>query len=307
MARSDIAILLATYNGEKFLREQLDSLLAQTCQNWTCYIHDDGSADSTVKIIAEYADDSDKFIVLDYPPQGGAKENFFSMVRKVDAPYIMFCDQDDVWLPEKIEKTLNKMKEIEREQVAEFPVCVFTDLTVVDSTLSIIHQSFAKDILKRTTYNRCFNSLFFNGGVAGCTMMFNNILAGYVYQIGPCRSLFMHDHLFALIALSEGVLSFVSESNILYRQHGGNVIGVGSGFRFPGIPCRSMVRKIYHIIKYILLQHKFNALWHYKDCADRLLSSGVLRNQENIDFLKKVSHAAEFDKIWLLNESMWKR
>ncbi|GHV45913.1 glycosyltransferase (rhamnosyltransferase),family 2 (GT2) [Synergistales bacterium] len=291
--KANIAILLATYNGEKFLREQLDSLLAQTYQNWTCYIHDDGSTDSTVKIITEYADNSDKFIVLDYPPQGGAKENFFSMVRKVDAPYIMFCDQDDVWLPIKIEKTLSKMIETEQQTNNEsgisIPVCVFTDSTVVDSALRMIKQSFVKDILKCDPFNRSFNRFFFNNCAPGCTMMINDALADYVCRIESHFSFFVHDHFFALIAFSEGALSFIPESTMLYRQHSGNVIGAGVSKKpkLQNIPYRSAIRKVYHFIKYIVLGRKFNALRRYKDCADELLSSGVLRNQENIDFFEK--------------------
>ncbi|GHV38164.1 hypothetical protein FACS1894187_16560 [Synergistales bacterium] len=292
MARNDIAILLATYNGEKFLREQLDSLLAQTYQNWTCYIHDDGSTDSTVKIITKYADNSDKFIVLDYPPQGGAKENFFSMVRKADAPYIMFCDQDDVWLPEKIEKTLNRMRHIDD---ADRPACVFTDMKFVGVDLNIIHESLYHDA---TRQEFSFKSVFFCGAAWGCSMMINKNLADYARKVEP-RNISSHDTFCACVALSDGVASFIPEPTSLYRRHGKNLSG---GLpNLPKIPCRNTIRKIYHYIKYIALGSRYS-LKQFKDFADEILLSGALRNQENIDFLKKVSYAAEFDKIWLINE-----
>ncbi|GHV38167.1 hypothetical protein FACS1894187_16570 [Synergistales bacterium] len=301
--RRDIAILLATYNGEKFLREQFDSLLAQTYQNWTCYIHDDGSTDSTVKIIAEYSDNSDKFIALNYPPQGGGGKNFFSMVRKVDAPYIMFCDQDDVWIPEKIEKTLNKMRQTDR---TDGPVCVFTDMKVVDANLNIIRESLYHDAEKQEF---SFKSVFFCGGMLGCTMMINKILADYARKVEPCNTVLYHDSLCAYIALSEGVALFIPEPTILYRQHSGNLFGAVElpKLRFPNIPYRSVIRKVYHFIKYVVLKYPLKHFARYKGEADELLLCGVLHNQENIDFLKKVSYSAESDKFWLLNESIWKR
>ena len=95
-----IAILMATYNGAKYLREQIDSLLAQTCQDWHLFIHDDGSSDDTMSIVNQYIETHpDKITILDYPSQGGACKNFLSMLEQVDSSYYTFCDQDDVWLP----------------------------------------------------------------------------------------------------------------------------------------------------------------------------------------------------------------
>ena len=103
MTNNSIAILMATYNGETYLKEQIDSLLAQTCQDWHLYVHDDGSKDGTVAIVKGYAEQyPEKVTLLDYPPQGGPCKNFLSMMEKVEAPYYMFCDQDDVWMPEKL-------------------------------------------------------------------------------------------------------------------------------------------------------------------------------------------------------------
>ena len=112
-----IYILLATYNGEKYLKEQLDSLFEQTNQHWTLWIHDDNSKDNTVNIIKKYKSkypDQIEFLDDDIST-GGAKENFTYLLDNIndDYDYIMFCDQDDVWLEDKIEITLKKMLEIE--------------------------------------------------------------------------------------------------------------------------------------------------------------------------------------------------
>lgn len=87
MDKKTIAVLLATYNGERFLREQIESLYAQTIKDWTIYVHDDGSTDGTKAILDEYAEKKDNFVVLDYPSQKGASNNFFSLLKRVDASY----------------------------------------------------------------------------------------------------------------------------------------------------------------------------------------------------------------------------
>ena len=102
MSDKKTAILMATYNGEQYVAEQIDSLLAQTDSDWTLYIHDDGSKDHTQEIINKYAETHDNIVVMDFPGGNGAKENFFKMMFSVDADYYMLCDQDDVWLPEKV-------------------------------------------------------------------------------------------------------------------------------------------------------------------------------------------------------------
>jgi glycosyltransferase involved in cell wall biosynthesis len=98
---STIAILMATYNGEKYLGEQIDSLLAQTNMDWQLYIHDDGSTDNTQAILQEYAQKHSNIHILEYESQRGAMKNFLSLLQRVEADYYMFCDQDDVWLKQK--------------------------------------------------------------------------------------------------------------------------------------------------------------------------------------------------------------
>ena len=131
-----VGILLATYNGEQYIREQLDSILNQTYVDWVCYIHDDGSADNTWQTIKKYESDyPDKFVVLNYEKCGGACKNFISLMKYSSENYIMFSDQDDVWAKNKIEVTLNRMKSIEAD--SDKPYAVFTDLYVVDENLEI--------------------------------------------------------------------------------------------------------------------------------------------------------------------------
>ncbi|MDD4782006.1 MAG: glycosyltransferase, partial [Tissierellia bacterium] len=128
-----IDILLASYNGEKYIGEQIESILNQTYQDWFLYIKDDCSIDNTLDIALEYERkyiDKIKVIKSDIP-SGSAKNNFFSMLPYSQNDYIMTCDQDDIWLPNKIELTFNKMKDVEKEN-SNIPILIHTDLKVVD-------------------------------------------------------------------------------------------------------------------------------------------------------------------------------
>ena len=129
---STIAILMATYNGEKYLGEQIDSLLAQTYKDWHLYIHDDGSTDNTNAILQEYAQKHSNIHVLEYESQRGAMRNFLSLLQRVEADYYMFCDQDDVWLKEKVELSFEEMKRQEAACQGK-PIIVYTDLYVTDA------------------------------------------------------------------------------------------------------------------------------------------------------------------------------
>ena len=114
-----IAVLLATYNGGKYIWEQLESLFQQSCKQFHLYVRDDGSSDDTMKIVEQFHEMfPDRVTILkDSQKHRGAAKSFMYLLENVDSEYYMFCDQDDIWLPEKIEKTFARMKEIEAESV----------------------------------------------------------------------------------------------------------------------------------------------------------------------------------------------
>lgn len=220
-----VAVLLAVYNGAKYLEEQVESIMHQTYQNVICYAHDDGSTDDSKELLMELKEKyPSKMIVLEYPPTGGAKENFLSLLQGRTEPYIMFADQDDVWLPEKIEKTLAEMKKIEGN--GSIPALVFTDLEVVDKELKPIAPSCIKYLGIDPTRVK-FTQLLRSHVGAGCTFMLNNALATICCQpVDPESAFFMHDKWCMMIASIFGKISFVDEATVLYRQHGDNVIGL---------------------------------------------------------------------------------
>lgn len=231
-----IAILLATYNGEQYLQEQLDSLLSQTCQDWVTYIHDDGSTDQTMKVIEEYTTKyPQKFVKVDGISTGGAKKNFFYLLSCVDAPYLMCCDQDDVWLPEKVEVTFQAMKQLEQEyadsgkQEKEIPLLVFTELRVVDGKLNTIAERMSAIQQLECNRNRV-EDIMVQNNVTGCTMMINRCLLRMMNGSDPkhpadVNQVIMHDWWCALIAAEYGKMKFIGTPTILYRQHGDNSVG----------------------------------------------------------------------------------
>lgn len=219
-----ITILLATFNGEKYIAEQIESILMQTVVNWKLVIQDDCSTDETVTIVKQYMkrNPSKINLIVRTRSSGSAKNNFSSMLKLVDTEYMMTCDQDDVWLPNKIEITMLKMKEMEVRVGKDTPLLVHSDLKVVDRNLKIISESMFQR--QNLDFNRDkLNNLLVQNIVTGCTMMVNAALLNVVQEV-PEQAI-MHDWWMAIIASAYGKIGFVNTPTILYRQHSNNEIG----------------------------------------------------------------------------------
>lgn len=217
-----LAILLATYNSSRYLAEQLDSLENQIYRDFTLYIRDDGSTDSTLQILRDYQARYGNIVVLHDPKRARrAMGSFIWLLDKVDADYYMFCDHDDVWLPQKVERSLAKIREIEE---ADRPALVCTDLIVTDSDLKTISPSLwsymklRPELLTKPRYAISCN-LF-----TGCTMIINRAARDISLPVSP-RAV-MHDSWIGLrVIAAGGAVGWISEPQILYRQHGANVFG----------------------------------------------------------------------------------
>lgn len=213
-----ITILMATYNGERFLSEQLDSIINQTYTNWELWIRDDSSSDKTLEIIENYCV-KDKRIkhYKDELKNLGCVRNFGTLLNNTtNDSYVMFCDQDDVWLPFKIEITLNKMKELEK--FAKKPTLIYSPLQKVDIDLNKIEVK-NYDLPKNITINKIISQNF----IYGCTMMLNKELIELVNPISENAE--NHDYWIAMIAAYCGQIGSVDKPTILYRQHTNNVSG----------------------------------------------------------------------------------
>lgn len=225
MSSQTVDILLATYNGGTFLPEQIESIFSQTFTNWRIIARDDGSTDETVQVLREYATRYPGRINVVVNPEKAlrAKDNFARLMEYATAPYIMFCDQDDVWLPDKIEVSLKRIVELEKVFGQGKPLLLHTDLKVVNSKLEPIGDSFWKYQNLQPEHSKCWRNLLVQNTVTGCTTLFNRSLARLAHPIPP-RAI-MHDWWLALVASLFGRVEYLNQQTVLYRQHSSNDTG----------------------------------------------------------------------------------
>jgi glycosyltransferase involved in cell wall biosynthesis len=227
-----IDVLLAVYNGERYLSEFLDSLVAQTFSDFRLIVSDNKSTDSTLAILERYRDRINGGLIILVPPAQTvpAVQNFARVTEAASAPLVMYADADDVWYVDKIEKTLTAMRAAEHRYGVESPLLVHSDLTVVDQNLEPIHRSYwAYQNIDPTRVR--LSQIVMRNCVTGCTVMMNRALLALTRPI-PEQAL-MHDYWCALSAASFGNIVSVAEPLIAYRQHGRNDTGASSwGIRF---------------------------------------------------------------------------
>jgi len=219
-----LAILLATYNSGKYLKVQIDSILAQSFADFILYIRDDGSTDDTLLIIDEYLRSFSNIIFLKDDQTGRfSMGSFMWMLEAVDADYYMFSDHDDYWLENKVQLTLNKMFEVENYEFCK-PVIIHTDLKVVDTNLKEVASSFWNYSKINPSLLLSFNFLAVYNLLTGCTMMINKEARNV--SLPHSKFALMHDSWIGLKVMDNGgIIDFIPNQTILYRQHGNNAIG----------------------------------------------------------------------------------
>jgi glycosyltransferase involved in cell wall biosynthesis len=221
-----VHIIIATYNGEKYISEQIESILSQTYTDYVIYINDVNSSDNTVAIAKQYQKKyPDKIkINVNAVGSGGAKHNFWLLVQNAsECDYMMFCDQDDVWLEDKVAFSIDAMQKAEDQYGRETPVLFNTDLIIVDSELKVIHKSFKK-AHNVNHYKTKLNQIVSQNTVTGCTMVINQALIKLLTH--KPKYFVMHDWWIELVAAAFGKIIYSDKKTILYRQHGKNVVGV---------------------------------------------------------------------------------
>jgi glycosyltransferase involved in cell wall biosynthesis len=219
-----VHVLLATYNGERYLKEQIESILNQTYKKIKIIIRDDGSKDETLEIVDQYINDYPGIIIniTQNECNCGVAYNFLKLLEYSSAEYIMFCDQDDIWLPNKIELSLNRIKELECKFNIATPILIHTDMQVVDENLNLISGSFWNYQLLSPDI-KSLNRLLIQNHVTGCTMMINKALRDI--SLPAQNGIIMHDWWIALVAATFGQIDYVNAQTMLYRQHTCNVEG----------------------------------------------------------------------------------
>lgn len=215
-----IDILMATYNGEKYLKEQLDSILNQTYKDFRLLISDDCSKDSTTKILDEYAENDDRIILFKQKENLGIIKNFEFLMKNVESEFFMFSDQDDIWNESKVEKTISKIEETTSD-------LVYADLEVVDEKMNTLSSSYWKlkgfehKIYK---YNN-FESLYLNNFITGSTMIIRKKMLDKILPMIHESKYILHDYWVALVVSKLGKISYINEPLVKYRQHKNNEIG----------------------------------------------------------------------------------
>lgn len=230
-----IDILLSTYNGEQFLEVQLDSIISQSNKSWKLKVRDDGSVDGTLSILYRYKQKYPEQIYLDFDTFGnvGVIKSFELLLLRSDAKYCMFADQDDYWLPNKIEFAFNEMQ-IQEKLYPSKPVLICSDLIVVDKDLNKLSNSYweyarlAPNLLQKMTF------LAVNNYITGCTVLINE--QAKTISLPFAKSATMHDSWIALkVLVNQGHISSNTIPQIYYRQHGKNTIGASKaifGFKY---------------------------------------------------------------------------
>lgn len=224
---SKIEILLASYNAEKYIVPQIDSILNQSYEKVSIIISDDGSTDKTLNILRNFRDKHENITLIQNNSENkGHLGNFSylsSYAKKGSADYFCFSDQDDVWHSDKLTVLMEKMALLEKKHGKKTPILVHSDLRVVNSNLEEIAPSFIRYQGLPNPAKHQFSKLLLQNIVTGCALMINRALLEKATPI-PEEAL-VHDWWFALCAKYFGILYYIDTPLIDYRQHGLNSIG----------------------------------------------------------------------------------
>lgn len=267
-----VLVLMSTYNGEKYIREQLNSILNQKGVDVHILVRDDGSNDSTINILKEYEEEG-KINWYAGENLGPARSFMHLIMNAPQYDYYALCDQDDVWIQGKLETAIGKLKGIQT------PVLYYHAMNLVDSDLKKYGYYFRKEEDAKSLMHSCL----FGDEIAGCTMVFNNMLMKSIKEYNP-RFLTMHDGWIHRVCLCVGGEIIADQTAYInYRQHGKNVVGMSK---------RSISNQVKTLRK---KEKKFSRI------ANEMLNgySKYLKSEE-ILFLKKLSSNEHYsNKIYV--------
>jgi glycosyltransferase involved in cell wall biosynthesis len=263
-----IDVILASYNGEEFIEEQINSILLNfnKISDYSCrlLISDDCSHDKTIEIIRLASISDDRIYLIDINKKGGVRQNFNFLINISDADYIFFSDQDDFWLPNKINIFMKKFSDVEKTNNG--PILIHSDLSVVDKDLSPINTSMFN--YQKINKNPIFSELLVSNSITGCVMACNKALLDNIRKKSIEESI-MHDWYIGLYASAFGAIFFIDKPLILYRQHDNNQVGAKSFNFFDIINFNAWKNKLSQIRESIL-KTKYQAELFFFDFGDKL-------------------------------------
>jgi glycosyltransferase involved in cell wall biosynthesis len=290
-----VRILMATYNGEKYIESQIKSIIEQTSKDWELWIRDDASSDNTIEIIQKYAEIDTRIKFIN--PTGerlGVLGNFSKLLSfQHENLYFMFCDQDDIWVPEKIELSLTILNHEEKIYGKKTPILIHTDLRMINSEDNIISKSFFKNQKINKSHPCPLSELIFENYVTGCTVLFNKSLLDVAMPLP--KKIIMHDWWFALVAASMGRIVTSNEVTVNYRQHSNNVVGAGKSNKF-GL-----------LFGWGKLRSQLSFRIEQLDYLRSRLEKNII-DKKNYDFIctlhKKIKDGGLFAAIWLIQRKI---
>lgn len=219
-----VGILLCTYNGETYLRGQIESFIAQSYDHWQLFVSDDGSTDGTGEILQNYQALLGKNMFIFNGPQEGFAQNFMSLIRNksINCDYYAFSDQDDIWLPDKLERSLAALSN--QDQNAPCLYCSRTQLIDSEGNVTGVSPSFMKP--------PSFSNALVQSLAGANTMLINESARELLARTDSQATVIAHDWLaYLIVSGCGGAIVFDQEPTLLYRQHGANIIGANTGIQ----------------------------------------------------------------------------
>lgn len=218
--KPSVSVLMSTYNGEKYLQEQIDSILDQKNVDVNLIIRDDGSSDNTKDIVKRYVKKYDSISFYEGKNLGVGKSFYKLLCDAPESDYYAFSDQDDIWLPDKLSRAISFIKDNQNEESQ--PIVYVSNQTIIDKNGIIIKQRFLKEP-KHDLFD-CIN----NNVLCGCTMVLNQYLRCFLTDKNRLPSddvikVRIHDTWIVLAANVVGDVIYDPDGRILYRQHNSNV------------------------------------------------------------------------------------
>ena len=286
-----IDILMATYNGEKYLGEQLDSIINQTYHNWNLLIRDDNSTDKTLEIIQNYHKKDKRIKILkDNKGNIGIVRNFEELLKSSESEFIMFSDQDDIWVENKLDMYLKMIEKIKNKGFM-----IHSDAILFDKNKSnILKDTF----ISKKAINRGLENVFFNYFVQGATILISKEIKNFILPFP--KEVYLHDRYIHLISELFFERIFVNKALIYYRQHGDNQIGAKNTIRellskrYFDERDRQLIKVIYNKYGSLLTEDKKKLIEEYfkitdieKNRFNRFLN--LKKSKINISLKKQIS------------------
>ena len=222
MENKKIDILMATYNGEKYLAEQLDSIINQTYHNWNLLIRDDNSTDRTLEIIQDYQKKDNRIKLLkDNKGNLGIVKNFEELLKNSESEFIMFSDQDDIWIENKLDAYLKTAEKIKTKGFLLHSDAVLFNKNKSDASI--------RTFISKKAEKKGLENTFFNYFVQGATILISKEIKNFILPFP--KEAYLHDRYIHLISELFFERIFVNKALIYYRQHGDNQIGAKNTIR----------------------------------------------------------------------------